>query len=63
MRYAAAEGKSRHLLGAYILWGEAVSHFENRGRVPSHHVRQHLEAVAAGMRTFIVPNGFVDVEK
>lgn len=51
------------MLGAYILWGEAVSHFENRGRVPSHHVRQLLEAVAAGMRTFIVPNGFVDVEK
>lgn len=40
-----------------------MSHFENRGRVPSHHVRQLLEAVAAGMRTFIVPNGFVDVEK
>lgn len=34
-----------------------MSHFENRGRVPSHHVRQLLEAVAAGMRTFIVPNG------
>lgn len=39
-----------------------MSHFENRGRVPSHHVRQLLEAVAAGMRTFIVPNGYKVME-
>ncbi len=40
-----------------------MSHFQKRGRVPSHHFGHHLENVAAGMRAFMVPNGFVNAEK
>lgn len=30
---------------------------------PSYHSRHHLEVVAAGMGTFVVPDGFVKAEK
>lgn len=52
-----------HLPGARLLWGMALSHFQDRGRVPSRHLGHHSEAVEAGMRTSTVPNGFVNAEK
>lgn len=63
-RHCSSEGKQAFAGWSWHSLGETNVPLSSRGGgVPLHHPRCHLEAAPAGMGTFMVPNGSVNVEK